>query len=174
MNALLEAQSTWDAVMAYTASTTLAAYPERTLVVLAGTGHVAYELGIARQIGQWVEGPVTTIVPVAVGETATEVRASLGDFIWGVPSVTDPDFPSLGTVTTSSDGSLRIIHVEPESPADLGGLEAGDVLSSLHGRPVSDKRQLNQAVAALEWGDEIVAIIQRDGVERSLTVKLRR
>lgn len=171
---LLETQSIWDAVMAFTAANTLAAFPEHTLVILAGTGHVAYALGIARQIEPWFEGPVTTIVPVAVDEAGTKVQASLGDFIWGIPPSTDPAFPSLGTVTMTGDEGLTIIHVEPESPADLAGLRAGDLLTRLRDQSINDRRDFNRIVASLEWGDEITAVILRNGVELAMTVNLRR
>jgi uncharacterized iron-regulated protein len=173
-NALLEAQSIWDAIMAYAVANTLTAYPEHTLVVLAGTGHVVYELGIARQLEQWFEGPVTTIVPVEVDEASSNVQASLGDFIWGIPAATDPAFPSLEIVTTTGNAGLTIFHVEPESAADLAGMQAGDVLTSLRGQPMSDRREFNRTIATLEWGDEVTAVILRDETELTLTVHLRR
>ena len=173
-NALLEAQSIWDAVMAHAAANTLAAYPEHTLVVLAGMGHVVYELGIARQIEPWFEGPVTTIVPVEVDEASSNAQASLGDFIWGIPAAAAPAFPSLGTVTTTGDGGLTIIHVEPESPAGLAGIQAGDLLTSLSGQRMSSRREFNRTIASLEWGDEVTAVILRDEAELELTVHLRR
>ena len=174
MTALLEAQCTWDAVMAYAASRSLAEDPARTLVILAGTGHVAYGLGIARQLGQWLDGEVATVIPVAPDEATEMVQASLGDFIWGVPTTTDPAFPSLGVLTTRSDDGVMLIHVEPESPAELSGLQAGDVLARLHDQPVNGRRDLNRIVATFEWGDQITAVVWRDGVEVELEISLRR
>ena len=50
LETLFEAQCRMDVVMAFNAAEALEAHPDTTLVVLAGTGHVIYELGIARQI----------------------------------------------------------------------------------------------------------------------------
>ena len=65
---MFEAQCTWDAAMAYNAVRALEARPEAIMVVLVGSGHVAYGLGIQRQAEQWFDGKVATLVPVPVGE----------------------------------------------------------------------------------------------------------
>jgi uncharacterized iron-regulated protein len=174
MNALLEAQCTWDAVMAYSASKSLAEDPTRTMVILAGTGHVAYGLGIARQLTQWLEDDLAIIVPVAVDETTNSAQASLGDFIWGLPNAANPAFPTLGALTSQSDDGAVIIYIEPDSPAVLADLQAGDILTRLLGQPVSSRRELNRIVATFEWGDEILATVLRDGVELEVAVSLRR
>jgi uncharacterized iron-regulated protein len=174
LEALFAAQCRIDAVMAFNAAEALEAHPDTTLVVLAGSGHVVYELGIARQIQEWYEGPVTTIVPVSVEDANRRVRASIGDFAWGVPEMTDPAFPELGAVSVSVEGGLHVIHVEPDSPAERGGLETGDVLTRFKDVVITAKPDLNRTLATVEWGDEVALIIQRDGAPRDLTLKFQR
>lgn len=160
--------------MAFRAAEALRARPDSTLVVLAGTGHVVYGLGIARQIRRWYDGPSATIVPVQVGNRPERVRASVADFVWGVPESAYPAFPELGAVTISIEEGLHVIHVEAESPADLGGLEAGDTLLRLDGVAVLDKSDLNRSLASLRWGDEATLGVERDGDTHDLRLRFRR
>ncbi len=174
LETLFEAQCRMDVVMAFNAAEALEAHPDTTLVVLAGTGHVIYELGIARQIQRWYEGPVTTIVPVSVEDANTRVRASIGDFVWGVPEMIDPAFPELGAVSVSIEGGLHIIRVEPGSPAEKGGLEIGDLLTHFKDAAITAKSDLSRTLATVEWGDEVAVIIQRDGAPQELALLFRR
>jgi uncharacterized iron-regulated protein len=171
---LFAAQCTWDAVMAYNAAKALEAHPESTLVVLAGNGHVVYELGIARQIKGWYEGPVTTIVPVPAEAGGARVQASIGDFLWGVPATTHPTFPELGIFTMGTEGGRRVIHVEPNSPAHHGELETGDILIRFKDVAMTSRSALNRTLATVEWGDEAALSIQRNGREHEFTITFRR
>ena len=174
LETLFEAQCRMDVVMAFNAAEALEAHPDTTLVVLAGTGHVIYELGIARQIQRWYAGPVTTIVPVSVEDANTRVRASVGDFAWGVPEMIDPAFPELGAISVSIEGGLHIIRVEPGSPAERGGLEIGDVLTHFKDVAITAKSDLSRTLATVEWGDEVAVIIQRGGAPQELALLFRR
>jgi len=174
LETLFEAQCRMDVVMAFNAAEALEAHPGTTLVVLAGTGHVIYELGIARQIQEWYEGPVTTIVPVSVEDANTRVRASVGDFAWGVPETIDPAFPELGAVSVSIEGGLHILRVEPGLPAERGGLETGDLLTHFKDVAITEKSDFSRILATVEWGDEVAVIIQRDGAPQEFTLLFRR
>ena len=174
LEALFVAQCRRDAVMALHATEALEANPEATMVVLAGAGHVVYELGIARQIAQWYDGPATTIVPVSVDSPETRVQASVGDFAWGVPDTPDPAFPELGAISMSVDGGLHVIHVNPNSTAERGGLEPGDILTHFKDTAVTASSDLNRILATVEWGDEAPLIIRRDGAPREITLTFQR
>jgi uncharacterized iron-regulated protein len=171
---LFVAQCERDAAMAYYAAETLSANPQHRLVVLAGTGHVLYGLGIARQINAWYDGKVATITPVAIDDGEIQVRASIADFVWGVPELEHPEFPELGVVSMQSDNRLRIIYVEPDSPAAQAGIRANDILLELGAGMISGRRDLRQAVANLQWGDQTSAVIERSGERRRLVVTFRR
>ena len=172
--ALFEAQCTVDAIMAYHAAQALEARPERALVVLAGTGHVVYGLGIARQIQRWHPDPAAIILPVEVEADEVEVRASAADFLWGIPESAFPAFPELGAVTVAGEAGPRVIHVEPNTPGAAGGLETGDVLTRLNGIPVAEGSALNRALSAVRWGDEVSVDVRRDAEDIALLVHFRR
>ena len=88
--------------------------------------------------------------------------------------MTDPTFPELGAVSVSVEGGLHVIHVEPDSPAERGGLETGDVLTRFKDVAITAKPDLNRTLATVEWGDEVALIIQRAGAPRDLTLTFQR
>ena len=103
---MFAAQCTWDATFGNNALRALEKHPDSSaiLVVLVGSGHVTYDLGIQRQIAQWEQVPMATVIPISVrdgeGEVIDQVQASYADFLWGVPPVTGPIYPSLGISTS--------------------------------------------------------------------------
>ena len=171
---LFEAQCTWDAVMAYNAARFLDTHPAHSLVVLAGTGHVIYELGIARQAQAWHQSPATSIVPVVVNEADERVQSSAADFLWGVPDLHGPTFPELGVISMRDEDGLRLAHVEPESAAALGGMEQGDILTHLKGTAMTERADLNRTMATLQWGDSVASTVQRAGERVDLMLIFRR
>jgi serine protease Do len=63
---------------------------------------------------------------------------------------------------------LYITAVEPGSSAYAKGVEAGDILISLDGKPVSTMDQLNSYVYAHEVGDTLEAVVYRGGQQYKL------
>ncbi len=178
---MLRAQCTWDATMGYNAVKALAAHggDGAIMVVLTGSGHVAYGLGIARQAAQWFDGEVATLIPVSVegedGEPVEKVRASYADFLWGIPEATAPIYPSLGISTREADdGRRRIIHVVEGSPAARAGFQLGDVLLTVDGVDVMSRGDFNRLMASKRWGDAVSARVERGEETVELVALLRR
>ncbi|HEY8548705.1 MAG TPA: ChaN family lipoprotein [Vicinamibacterales bacterium] len=176
---MLGAQAAWDATMAHHAVAALksAGDPRTVMVVLAGSGHVAYGLGIERQAGLAFDGPIASIIPVAVGGDgagAVEVRASYANYVWGVPAEPYEIYPSLGLSTRTGEGRLRVLSVEPDGCAGAAGVKAGDVLLAFDGTPVRDRAALSALVAAKDWGDAADLRIERDGDRQTVRVVFAR
>ena len=180
---MFAAQATWDATMAHNALRVLREHggPKSVLVVLVGTGHVAYGLGIQRQaVGQGFEGRIATVVPVPVrdedGDPVAAVRASYADFLWGLPPAGEPLYPSLGLSTASGEGEAgrKVIFVSEDSPAARAGFQAGDVLLTLDGAPIVDRETLNRAMAQKRWGDAAIFTVQRGETTIELKTVFRR
>lgn len=177
---MLSAQVTWDATMAHHALRALAAEPDpaAVMVVLVGSGHVAYGLGIERQARPRLPGPAASIIPVVVqahGGTPPAVRASYATFIWGVPEELAPAHPTLGVSTRRGDaGQLVVLAVETGTPASAAGLRPGDVLTQFDGAALPDRATLAARVAAKDWGDVANLGITRDGKAQTIRVPLKR
>jgi aminopeptidase N len=181
-DSMIGAQATWDATMAHNAVKALQekGKPDTIMVVLVGSGHVVYGLGIQRQAARHFEGKIATVVPVNVrdgeGHDVKTVQASYADFVWGLPAEGDPLYPSLGLSTSSVEGekALKVILVSEETLAEKAGVQVGDVIVSLDGTPVPDKETLNRLMAGKGWGDAVVLAVRRGSETKQIRVALRR
>ena len=196
---MIAAQSTWDATMAFHAVKALRAAPgpprsppgsaagsaprDPILVVLIGSGHVAYGLGVERQARQWLrpeEGRMASLIPQPIadadGEAVASVSASYANFLWGVPPETDPLYPGLGlsAVATEDGKAQKVVAVEGGGPAAAAGLAVGDVLVSIDGTPVPDRESRNRIVAGKRWGDAASVTVLRGGETKTFDLLLRR
>jgi serine protease Do len=69
-------------------------------------------------------------------------------------------------------GGAIIGKVAPDSAADRAGLKRGDVIVSFNGQPVNDINSLRNHVAESQPGSSAAVVINRDGSDKTLTVKL--
>ena len=179
LKSMQAAQATWDASMGYNSVDVLkAGPPDSILVVLVGSGHVAYGVGIEYQARQWFPGKISTLIPVPVLDSAEEpvatVKASYANFVWGIPYESDPLYPSLGFSTTDTAGARKIIAIEKDSIAARSGFQVNDEVLSLDGIAAPDRETWNRVMAAKNWGDTAVVTVKRDGAEVKISAELRR
>lgn len=181
--AMFAAQCTWDATMGYNAVRGLqehATSDNAIMVVLIGSGHVSYGLGIERQARRFFDGGTASLIPVPIvdaeGGSRRTVQASYADLLWGIPGESAPLFPSLGISTRAAEGGdgLDVLMAQPGTPGATAGVKAGDRLVALDGHPVPDKETFNRLVADKRWGDAVELQVRRDDEIRVLTVALRR
>ncbi|HWZ85347.1 MAG TPA: ChaN family lipoprotein [Thermoanaerobaculia bacterium] len=179
--AMLDAQCTWDATMAFNAVAALAgdADPKAVMVVLVGAGHVQYGLGIEWQARQWFTGRVASVIAVAVEDEKTgpvkSVQASYANFLWGIPPEVGSLYPELGLAThTRADKLMEVLDVEKDTPAAAAGFQVGDVLLTLDGVPLSDRETLARLTAAKRWGDGAAFTVRRAEASVPVNVLLRR
>jgi S1-C subfamily serine protease len=69
-------------------------------------------------------------------------------------------------------GGAIISDVTPDSAADRAGLKRGDVILSFNGSQVSDINSLRNHVADATPGTTAAVVINRDGSEKTVSVKL--
>ena len=180
---MYRAQCTWDAAMGWNALRALRAHggEKAVMVVLVGSGHVAYGLGAERQARLWFDGRTASVIPVSVREKegdplVAKVQASYADFVWGLPPATDPLYPSVGLSTPEQKSGERykVISVVKDSPAAAAGFQVGDELVSIDGVAYADKETVNRLLSGKRWGDRVEYKVLRGGQELGLTVLLRR
>jgi uncharacterized iron-regulated protein len=180
---MFRAQCGWDAAMGWNAVQALRKHggEKAIMVVLIGSGHVAYGLGAERQVKPWFDGKTASVIPIPIADDEheaplTKVRASYADFVWGLPRSTDPLYPSLGISTPEQKSGERykVIMVAKGSPASAAGFKLGDELVSMDGVPYTDKETTNRLMSEKRWGDAVVYKVMRDGQELTLTAYLRR
>jgi serine protease Do len=87
----------------------------------------------------------------------------------GIQELTEELAKGIGVEPRSG---VLVGQVFPGSPAEKAGIEAGDVIVSIDGKPVSDTRKLSTLVAGIAPGSEARVELLRDGSRKSLKVTL--
>jgi hypothetical protein len=82
--------------------------------------------------------------------------------------------PYLGTIPdmTPRDFGLRLTGVREGSPAEEGGLRAGDVVVEFDGKEIGDIYAYTYALQDKEPGDEVVIVVERNGERVTVSVVL--
>lgn len=70
----------------------------------------------------------------------------------------------------SQDSGLLVVSVEPNGPAEQGGLIIGDVVVALGGQPVRDTEDLRQLLGPERVGQAATVRVARGGEARDLSV----
>lgn len=171
---LYRAQSAWDETMAFYA---LKAQEkeEGKVVVLAGSGHLLYNLGINRRAFERSQLPFKTVICIVVPKDrqSLEVSRSLGDYIWGIPEEEIPAFPSVGLSLKKIDGLDNLVISENpiNGVAENGDFEKGDVILSVDGRAFDDINELRIYLSRFSWGDEVKFLLLRDAEKIQVVLK---
>ena len=72
----------------------------------------------------------------------------------------------------SGPGGLAVVQVEPGTPADKAGLEPGDVVLQVDGKPVSSADALRKYIASKKPGDVLRLDVWSQGVKKFVAVTL--
>jgi uncharacterized iron-regulated protein len=179
---MFQAQCTWDATMAFNAIRALETHgdPQAVMVVLLGSGHVAFGLGAQRQARQWTQAPIATVIPMPLvdedGKPA-RARASYADYLWALPPESPlPAFPAIGvSLADRKDVPHPVVTaVSTVSPAAAAGVLAEDRVVAFDGAPVANREAFGALLATKNWGDDITLTLERGGRPITLMIALRR
>jgi len=70
------------------------------------------------------------------------------------------------------EGGVRISEVSANTPAEKAGLEPGDIVVKIDGKPVASAFAFRDMIGKLSPGDTIALLVLRDKKELTLTAKL--
>jgi serine protease Do len=82
-----------------------------------------------------------------------------------------PDLVKAFGLQAGLKGAL-VQQVVPKQPAAKAGVEPGDVILSVNGKPVDSSGALTRAVSLIPPGDKVTLVLLRGGKERSLTFQV--
>lgn len=171
---LYRSQSAWDEVMA--ANAVQAAEIEgRRMVVLAGSGHLLYNLGLNRRVQERTKLPFSTVisVPVPKDRKSVQVARSLADFIWGIPEEERPAYPSVGLSFKKFEGldNLVIERKPIDGVAKGRDFEKGDVVLAVDEKGYVDINELRIYLATFGWDNEVKFRLLRNGEVKDIVLK---
>lgn len=173
---LYRAQSAWDEVMAFNAQKGVAR-EDTNMVVLAGSGHLLYNLGINHRVYKKNKLPSETVVCVEIpeGKDSIRVSRSLADYIWGLSEEKMTAFPSIGLKFKKFDGldNLVVERNPIDGVAKGQDFEKGDVILSVNGKNFTDINELRIYLAQFKWNDEVKVLLLRDAQEKEMILKLQ-
>jgi uncharacterized iron-regulated protein len=181
------AQCLWDVVMARAILDDLG--EGETMVVVVGSGHVAYDLGIARRIREERAArglpplevvtfcPATAPLPPSEGEmTGHPVGDGMGAggagkalFSRALADIVGvfadsggvEAYPTLGARLEAGDPGPRLGMVWPGSRAEGAGLERGDLVLDVNGEVPADLAHLRLILSRIQWGQRLDLRVRR-------------
>jgi hypothetical protein len=98
---------------------------------------------------------------------APRPQASAGGSGYGAYLGTIPDMSGGGV----ADG-VRITGVRAGSPAEIAGLQGGDIITAIGGTRIANLYDMTDALRSHQPGDTVVVVTRRDGAERRATAVL--
>jgi uncharacterized iron-regulated protein len=173
---LYRSQSAWDEVMGANA-VRVQKLEGRKVVVLVGSGHLLYNLGLNKRAFDRSKLPFKTVVAVSVpkGKTSLTVSRNLADYVVGVAEEERPAYPSIGLSFKTFPGlSNLVLETKPIDGAALGqDFEKGDVVLDVDGKAFAEANDLRTYLATFGYEAEVKFRLLRAGTEKSVTLKIR-
>jgi serine protease Do len=113
-------------------------------------------------------------VPSNMARTVMEELIRTGKVTRGFMGVTIQDItPELAEALNLDDRKGALIgDVEPGSPAARAGLQPGDIVVEVNGRPVTDGRELRLEVGSMPPGTQVKLRVLRNGQPRDVSMTL--
>jgi len=131
-----------------------------SIAMAAGLGAIALVVGGSAVAGgaDCAEGDAPAVYSIAIGDAESGDRGFLG--------------VSVEEETEHPEGGARITNIVDDSAAQKAGLEEGDIIVGLDGKPVRGPGSLTAKLRETKPGDSVKVEILRDGRKQTLTVEL--
>jgi uncharacterized iron-regulated protein len=168
----VEAQLVWDEGMAESAAAYLNANQGRRMVILAGSGHVAFGTGIPKRLERR-----TRAASAIVLNGGDEVEPHLADYLLLSKKQELPAAGVLGVSLEEKDGGCRIRSLSTGGAGEKAGLKRGDVLVEIDGQTVKRIADLRVALWDRNPGDRVWVSVRRKlrfgaPIERNFEIEL--
>ncbi len=158
----LDVQLLWDEGMAERAARYLQEHPEKTLVVLAGSGHVEYGQGIPRRLLRRLPVPSASLL----NATNRDLDPAAADYLLFPRRVDLPASGLLGVMLNpETDGmGTEVQGFSEGSGAKMAGMKEGDRILRVGERGVSDYADVRIALIDRRPGERVSVEVRRKRV----------
>jgi len=165
----VEAQLVWDEGMAESAAAYLNANPDRKMVILTGSGHVAFGSGIPMRLERRTHA--TYAIVLSSGEA---VEPHMADYLLLSKEQELPAAGVLGISLEEKDGECRIRSLSPGGAAEKAGLKKADVLIAIDGQMIKRVADTRLALWDKKPGDRVrVGVRRKRQPERNFDIELQ-
>jgi serine protease Do len=106
-----------------------------------------------------------------VGELKTQGHVDRG---WLGVQIQDVSEDIAESLDLDDQNGAIVAKVLPGSPANAAGLAPGDVIRSVNGEVIADRRDLSRAIAGIDAGEKAALTVWRHGKEVAITVEIGR
>ena len=173
-DSFLDVQLLWDEGMAERAADYLEARPDERMVILVGSGHIAWSSGIPRRLARRLQASSAIVLNGWEGELSRE----LADFVLLTEPRKLPPAGKIGALLDTKDDALVVSHCMPDSPCAHHGLRKGDRFLSIDGERVTSMPELRLVTWDKQSGDTVLLRVSRSRWfrsprELSYTIELR-
>lgn len=169
MDRLLEVQLLWDEGMADRAAEFLKDHPRTRLVVLAGSGHVAYGTGIPDRLARRVEAPMA----IVVNDDGLGRSPKVADYVLLSKEQPLPKAGMLGVLIDTTERGVFVQSFGESSAAEEAGLHQGDRILRIAGLPIEDFEDVKLAMWDKSVGQSVVVTYQPQGTGEPVDVDVR-
>lgn len=155
----LEVQLLWDEGMAARAAAYLREHPEKTLVVLAGSGHLEYGQGIPDRLARRLPVPSA----ILLNGNGRNPDPKLADFLLYPETVALPKPGLLGVLLDENAGGdgMLVQGFSEDSGARDAGIEQGDRILEIGGDPVGSYSDIRIALLGRRPGERLSVDVLR-------------
>jgi len=154
----MDVQLVRDETMAENTVKFLQEHPEHRMVVLAGSGHIAYGHGIPDRVARRME----VSNAIVINGMGLELTPDLGDYILLSEAIQLPKAALLGVILdTSQEGIVKISDFGADSPAKRAGVKADDQLINLDGHNVANLVDVKFNLLDKKPGDKVQINVRR-------------
>jgi uncharacterized iron-regulated protein len=156
----LEVQLLWDEGMAEQAANYVKANPDKTLVVLAGSGHVQYGEGIPSRFQRRIDVPSATVMSGAM----RPFDPDMADFVLFPKRVSLPKTGLLGVMldTRSEGEGIGVQGFSEVSGAKAAGVEEGDRIISVAENPIASYADIRIVLMDARPGETLPVEVLRE------------
>jgi len=196
------AQKCWDVVMAESMRQFLAnkEYNGYKGVIIAGSNHVAYKLGIPFRFQKAApKAKITTIVPVLMpgektGEEEEEEEVhpmmkmmgdslkpaaifsrGIADYVFAADQPLHNYFPAIGLTIVEKNGKFVVTGVKKKSIAEKNGIAKEDQITAVDGVPITSLEQLRSLIAQKNWDDAITfGIVKKIDIKKDTQKEIKK
>lgn len=152
----VEAQLVWDEGMAERAAAYLNANPGRRMVILAGSGHLAFGSGIPKRLERRTNAAYAILL-----NSGQEIEPNIADYLLLSEKRELPPAGILGVSLEEKDGGCRIRSLSPGGAGERAGLKRDDVLVEIDGQTVHGIADTHVALWDRKPGDRVEVRVRR-------------